>query len=67
MNLDRRVRLAAAVFVLLALVIFAGTLLSVADTVLSVLERLKSGPAFIYYGFLALLAVGAAMAGVTAV
>jgi GTP-binding protein EngB required for normal cell division len=62
MNLDRRVRLAAAVFVLLALVIFAGTLLSVADTVLSVLERLKSGPAFIYYGFLALLAVGAAMA-----
>ncbi|MEJ2514877.1 MAG: 50S ribosome-binding GTPase [Gammaproteobacteria bacterium] len=60
MSLDRRFRVVAAIVVLVALVLFAGTLLAVADTVLSVLERLRQGPALIYYGFLALLAAGTA-------
>lgn len=62
MNLDRRVRVIAAIVVLLALVLFAGTLLAVADTVLSVIERLRQGPVLVYYGFLALLAAGAVAA-----
>ncbi len=60
MSLDRRFRIIAAVVVLVALVLFAGTLLTVADTVLSVLERLRQGPVLIYYGFLALLTAGTA-------
>jgi len=62
MSLDRRVRVVLAVVVVVALAVFAGTLLSVADTVLSVIERLRDGPALIYYGFLALLALGAGFA-----
>jgi Na+/proline symporter len=45
--------------VLVALVLFAGALLAVADTVLSIVQRLRAGPAWIYYGFLALLSAGA--------
>jgi GTP-binding protein EngB required for normal cell division len=59
---DRRIRLLLAVVVIVALVLFAGALLAVADTVLSIVERLREGPAGIYYGFIALLAVGGAAA-----
>jgi GTP-binding protein EngB required for normal cell division len=59
---DRRIRLLLAAVVLVALVLFAGALLAVADTVLSILQRLQDGPAAVYYGFLALLATGGALA-----
>jgi GTP-binding protein EngB required for normal cell division len=62
MRRDRRIRLLLAGVVLVALVLFAGALLAVADTVLSILQRLQDGPAAVYYGFLALLAAGGAMA-----
>lgn len=55
---DRRIRLLLAAVVVVALVLFAGALLAVADTVLSIVQRLREGPAGIYYGFLALLATG---------
>ena len=59
---DRRIRLLFAVVVIVALVLFAGALLTVADTVLSIVERLRQGPAGIYYGFIALLSVAGAAA-----
>lgn len=59
---DRRIRLVLAAVVLVALVLFAGALLAVADTVLSIVQRLREGPAWTYYGFIALLAVGGAAA-----
>lgn len=62
MRRDRRIRLLLAGVVLVALVLFAGALLAVADTVLSILQRLQDGPAAVYYGFLALLAAGGALA-----
>jgi len=58
MRRDRRIRLLLAAVVIVALVLFAGALLAVADTVLSIVQRLREGPAAIYYGFIALLAVG---------
>jgi uncharacterized protein len=58
---DRRIRLLIAAALLVALVLFAGALLAVADTVLSIVERLQAGPAWIYYGFLALLSAGVAL------
>jgi len=60
MRSDRRIRLLLAAVVIVALVLFTGALLAVADTVLSILQRLREGPAGIYYGFLALLSAGAA-------
>jgi uncharacterized protein len=60
MRNDRRIRLLLAAVVLVALVLFAGALLAVADTVLSIVQRLRDGPAWIYFGFLALLSAGAA-------
>jgi GTP-binding protein EngB required for normal cell division len=62
MRRDRRIRLLLAVVVIVALVLFAGALLAVADTVLSIIQRLREGPAAIYYGFIAVLSVGAAAA-----
>ena len=62
MRRDRRIRLLLAGVVLVALVLFAGALLAVADTVLSILQRLQDGPAWLYYGFLAVLAAGGALA-----
>jgi uncharacterized protein len=62
MRRDRRIRLLLAAVVIVALVLFAGALLAVADTVLSIVQRLREGPAGIYYGFLALLSVGAVAA-----
>ena len=62
MRRDRRIRLLLAGVVLVALVLFAGALLAVADTVLSILQRLQDGPAAVYYGFLALLAAGGGLA-----
>jgi uncharacterized protein len=62
MRKDRRIRLLLAAVVLVALVLFAGALLTVADTVLSIVQRLREGPAGFYFGFLALLAVAAAAA-----
>ncbi len=59
---DRRIRLLLAAVVIVALVLFAGALLAVADTVLSIVQRLRDGPLWIYYGFIALLAVGGAAA-----
>jgi uncharacterized protein len=59
---DRRIRLLLATVVIVALVLFAGALLAVADTVLSIVERLREGPAWIYYGFIALLAAAGAAA-----
>jgi uncharacterized protein len=59
---DRRIRLLLAAVVMVALVLFAGALLAVADTVLSIVQRLRDGPLWIYYGFIALLAVGGAAA-----
>ena len=59
---DRRIRLLLAGGVIVALVLFAGALLAVADTVLSIVARLREGPAWIYYGFIALLAAGGAAA-----
>jgi uncharacterized protein len=59
---DRRIRLLLAAVVMVALVLFAGALLAVADTVLSIVQRLREGPAAIYYGFIALLAAGGAAA-----
>jgi uncharacterized protein len=59
---DRRIRLLLAAVVMVALVLFAGALLAVADTVLSIVQRLREGPATIYYGFIALLAAGGAAA-----
>ncbi len=59
---DRRIRLLLAAVVMVALVLFAGALLAVADTVLSILQRLEAGPAAVYYGFLALLAAAGALA-----
>jgi uncharacterized protein len=56
---DRRLRLLLAAVVIVALVLFAGALLAVADTVLSIVQRLREGPAAIYYGFIALLSLGA--------
>jgi uncharacterized protein len=60
MRNDRRIRLLLAAVVLVALVLFAGALLAVADTVLSIVQRLRDGPAWIYFGFLILLSVGGA-------
>lgn len=60
MRRDRRIRVLLAVVVIVALVLFAGALLAVADTLLSIVQRLREGPAWIYYGFLGLLAAGAA-------
>ena len=57
---DRRIRVLLAAVVIVVLVLFAGALLAVADTVLSIVERLREGPAWIYYGFIALLAAGGA-------
>jgi GTP-binding protein EngB required for normal cell division/uncharacterized protein (DUF697 family) len=62
MRRDRRIRLLLAAVVIVALVLFAGALLAVADTVLSIVQRLREGPAAIYYGFIALLSLGAAAA-----
>ena len=62
MRRDRNIRLLLAIVVLVALVLFAGALLAVADTVLSIVDRLREGPAWIYYGFIALLSVAAAAA-----
>ena len=62
MRQDRRIRLLLAAVVIVALVLFAGALLAVADTVLSIIERLRAGPAWIYYGFLAALALAGAAA-----
>jgi uncharacterized protein len=62
MRRDRRIRLLLAAVVIVALVLFAGALLAVADTVLSIVQRLRDGPAAIYYGFIALLALGGAAA-----
>ena len=62
MRRDRRIRLLLAVVVMVALVLFAGALLAVADTVLSIVQRLREGPAAIYYAFILLLALGAAAA-----
>jgi uncharacterized protein len=62
MRRDRRIRLLLAAVVIVALVLFAGALLAVADTVLSIVQRLREGPAAIYYGFIALLALGGAAA-----
>ena len=62
MRRDRRIRLLLAAVVIVALVLFAGALLAVADTVLSIIQRLREGPAAIYYGFIALLSVGTAAA-----
>ncbi|HRP87020.1 MAG TPA: hypothetical protein PLS34_05815, partial [Gammaproteobacteria bacterium] len=62
MRRDRRIRLLLAAVVIVALVLFAGALLTVADTVLSIVQRLREGPAAIYYGFIALLALGGAAA-----
>ncbi len=62
MRRDRRIRLLLAAVVIVALVLFAGALLAVADTVLSIVQRLREGPAAIYYGFIALLAFGGAAA-----
>jgi GTP-binding protein EngB required for normal cell division/uncharacterized protein (DUF697 family) len=59
---DRRIRLLLAAVVIVALVLFAGALLAVADTVLSIVARLREGPAWIYYGFIALLAAAGAAA-----
>lgn len=58
MRRDRRIRLLLAAVVIVAIVLFAGALLAVADTVLSIVQRLREGPAWIYYGFLALLSAG---------
>lgn len=62
MRRDRRIRLLLAAVVVVALVLFAGALLAVADTVLSIVQRLREGPAWIYYGFLVVLATGGAAA-----
>jgi uncharacterized protein len=62
MRRDRRIRLLLAVVVIVAMVLFAGALLAVADTVLSIVQRLREGPAPIYYAFIALLSIGAAAA-----
>jgi uncharacterized protein len=62
MRRDRRIRLLFAAIVIVALVLFAGALLAVADTVLSIVQRLREGPAWIYYGFLTVLSIGAAAA-----
>jgi len=62
MRRDRRLRLALAAAIIVALVLFAGALLAVADTVLSIVERLREGPAPIYYGFIAALSLGGAIA-----
>jgi uncharacterized protein len=62
MRRDRRIRLLLAAVVIVAMVLFAGALLAVADTVLSIVQRLREGPAPIYYGFIALLSIGAAAA-----
>jgi uncharacterized protein len=62
MRRDRRIRAVLAAVVIVALVLFAGALLTVADTVLSIVQRLREGPAAIYYGFIAVLALGGAAA-----
>ena len=59
---DRRIRLIVAAVVVVALALFAGALLTVADTVLSILQRLREGPALVYWAFLALLAAAGAAA-----
>jgi uncharacterized protein len=60
MRRDRRIRFLLAAVVVVVLVLFAGALLAVADTVLSIVQRLREGPAGIYYGFIALLSLAAA-------
>ncbi|MFU8895228.1 MAG: GTPase [Gammaproteobacteria bacterium] len=62
MRRDRRIRLLLAAAVIVALVLFAGALLAVADTVLSIVQRLREGPAALYYGFIVVLSIGAAAA-----
>lgn len=59
---DRRIRLIVAALVVVAMALFAGALLTVADTVLSILQRLRDGPLLVYWGFLALLAAAGAAA-----
>jgi uncharacterized protein len=58
MRRDRRIRALLAIVVVVALVLFSGALLAVADTVLSIVQRLREGPAGVYYGFIALLSLG---------
>jgi uncharacterized protein len=60
MRRDRRIRFLLAAVVVVVLVLFAGALLAVADTVLSIVQRLRDGPAAIYYGFIVLLSLAAA-------
>jgi len=52
MKLDRFIRIAIAVAILLVFIVAMGALLFISESALNVWDRLKAGPAFILYGYM---------------
>ena len=62
MKLDRFIRVAIAVAIMLAFIVATGALLFITESALNVWDRLRAGPALILYGYIAamvLLAIAA--------
>ena len=56
MKIDRFIRVAIAVTVLVAFIVATGALLFVTESALNVWDRLSDGPAFLLYGYVAIMA-----------
>ena len=55
MKLDRFIRVAIAVVILLVFVIATGALLFISEAALNVWDRLKAGPPFLLYTYVAVM------------
>ena len=55
MKIDRFIRVAIAVTVLIAFIVATGALLFVTESALNVWDRLADGPAFLLYAYVAII------------
>lgn len=55
MKLDRFIRVAIAVVILLVFIVATGALLFISESALNVWDRLRAGPAFLLYGYIGIM------------
>ena len=55
MKLDRFIRVAIAVVILLVFIVATGALLFISESALNVWDRLRAGPAFLLYGYVGIM------------
>jgi len=55
MKLDRFIRVAIAVVILLVFIVATGALLFISESALNVWDRLRTGPAFLLYGYVGIM------------